>query len=634
MHSNFRNISLGLVLALSMGAVACNDALSPDTEEGVEEQTMALNFAVPKLGDIHEVKFKIIQEKQTCSGPSDKYGENSNSGDKKKGDSWYDCEIDPIKKKAKVKLRDYPKAFGTFFEETDATTKLGDKSSHYAADQHIPVPPGKYTVKAIPLTKDGKASEFCSKATRKGVKVENSKMTHVELISQCLGKEMGGLNAILAFNRAPSMGIDYKKSNKVGCEGRLVKVCATAKDKDKDKLKMVWKKDGEVIAKNGQKVHKSPITKMKAPKMEYTKKYSKLKECIVYQPKTKKKGGETQKFSVKAYDLDGKKGKIEELLKKYSKKDKTSHVKKEFPIEAHRCKGKVLTIGADLSNHNDVSTSGNGPFAAGDEPSFPILMKFLQRTINHLADQQAAFADADDATRKENLKILVVLNSQNQGEYVDDNPGMPNDPNYVEARLQDAGYENVHFHDEDVDGRIKYRKMQNYNVVWMSNPGYPLNLTVAKYNALHEYATSKKGSLVLQGDDITQVSLGESTARNEAMTKVLEALTGLQFDAHGTSCGGYATDNNDGLFYGVFPTSLLNPFRSYVYEDLELRNLLYGNDIDRVTVLDPNRTDVWAHTVQQLFERVGVDDYEQAGTCADAADNPVIVDHNLWSGSL
>ena len=653
MIRRYHTLGLGLILAVGLGTAACGDATGPEGEEDVQEQSLAINYTVPQLGDIEKVKFKVIKLDEECLQTTPKKPVK-------------DCIEKKFKRWGDVKLTGYPKKYDSFFKKTDAKTKLDQNSSHYAVDKHLPVPAGKYMVKAIPKKKKSDSSgyeraEHCNVAKvghkHKHIEVVGGKMTHVELISQCKGKEIGGINNILAFNRPPAMKVDYKDSNKIGCEGRAVKVCAKAWDKDRDPMKMVWeqkvrvkKPDGsyayeyQPIAKGGERLSSSPIKKI-VQKKDRGKKKSTLKECILYQPKGEKRYSKklgkkkyvqhgTKKFRVTSYDLtkrfkDGKRKKIEDILHKYSQKNETSQASYKFPIEGHACKGKVITMVADLSNHNDnkYTSAAQGLFDAEDfhEESFPELEKFLKRTIEHAASKQPKLL------KKKALKdipILVVLNEGNQGEFV-----RKSGENYIFNRLKAAGFTNVDFHDEEnpVDGPITYDKMAKYNIVWMHNPGYLLNLSVAKYNALHYYATNKKGSLILQGDDITQVTIDDPDVRDEMMTETLQALTGLEFLAHGVTCDGFLTDNNQKHFYEIRPDA--SPFRAYLRDDLGQtppRRLFYGNDIDRNQILDPTRTDRWARTSERIFKREGMSDYTQVGTCSLARNNPVIVEHNLW----
>ena len=193
MIRRIHTLGLGLILAVGMGTAACGDTTSPEGEEDVQDQSMAINYTVPQLGDIEKVKFIVTKLDEECL---------------KTNKPVKDCEEKTFKRLADVKLKGYPKGFDSFFEKTGAKTKLDENSSHYAVDKHLPVPAGKYMVKAIPKKKKDDSSgydkaEYCNtaKVGHKHIEVEGGEMTHVELISQCAGKNIGGINNILAFNR-------------------------------------------------------------------------------------------------------------------------------------------------------------------------------------------------------------------------------------------------------------------------------------------------------------------------------------------------------------------------------------------------------------------------------------------------
>jgi hypothetical protein len=153
-------------------------------------------------------------------------------------------------------------------------------------------------------------------------------------------------------------------------------------------------------------------------------------------------------------------------------------------------------------------------------------------------------------------KVLVVLDENHHGEFDDD-------ANYVADLLDAAGVDVTRY--DETDGGIKDKDLEGFDVVWYSNPGYPMD-DLASFEALQAFGAIG-GGLVLQGDD-----MGWSWGGGFLMSP----LTHLDFLDNGTGFCGAWTDNNDGSDYLVTIGADAHP----VTAGLEGQTFLYGDDID------------------------------------------------------
>jgi Mg-chelatase subunit ChlD len=155
-------------------------------------------------------------------------------------------------------------------------------------------------------------------------------------------------------------------------------------------------------------------------------------------------------------------------------------------------------------------------------------------------------------------RVLVVRDDGHHNEF-------KNDPLYIQAMLRARGY-GVDFIEEPRGG-LNPADLRGYQVVWFSNPGYPMD-DQRSFETLMGFSASG-GGVVMQGDDITW-SMGRAFS--------LTPMTQLKFIDNGTSACGVNIDNNrSAAAYNVQFTSeshlLLGPNAG--------TKLSYGDDIDR-----------------------------------------------------
>lgn len=111
-------------------------------------------------------------------------------------------------------------------------------SRHLFADYYTSLPAGCYDIDVTPVSRSGQPSEDCAAVTETGVEVREGKTTEILLVSQCEGRQLGGLDVVAALNHPPEIrDVEFEKFNH---ECDTVKVCATAFDPDDDPLEFVW----------------------------------------------------------------------------------------------------------------------------------------------------------------------------------------------------------------------------------------------------------------------------------------------------------------------------------------------------------------------------------------------------------
>jgi hypothetical protein len=159
-----------------------------------------------------------------------------------------------------------------------------------------------------------------------------------------------------------------------------------------------------------------------------------------------------------------------------------------------------------------------------------------------------------------NPKVLVVEDDNHRDEF-------PEDAEYVADLLEDIdGIDEVDFLEEPKRG-LELEKTEGYDVVWLSNPGYPPDDRKTLYT-LQQFAENG-GGYVLQGDDMTWF-WGD---RGFSMTP----LTGLVHKANGTRFCRKRIDNNDtDRRYLVSMEETDLPLK----ESLQGLQFKYGDDID------------------------------------------------------
>lgn len=185
-----------------------------------------------------------------------------------------------------------------------------------------------------------------------------------------------------------------------------------------------------------------------------------------------------------------------------------------------------------------------------------------------LADQMVRWTSPVTAPR-----VLVVLDDNHHGEDA-------GDADYVTELLREAGHD-VDLIDEPAEG-LSRDALEGYDVVWLSNPGYPTDDAATIDQLLlfsHEY-----GGVVLQGDDMAW-GYGHAYSMTPA--------TGLDFVDNGVTYCGRTIDNyGDGRYQVTFDDAG-HPATA----GLSGLSFDYGNDIDTTVVASPTATVLaWATT--------------------------------------
>ena len=152
-------------------------------------------------------------------------------------------------------------------------------------------------------------------------------------------------------------------------------------------------------------------------------------------------------------------------------------------------------------------------------------------------------------------KVLVVRDDYHNREN-------PEDTEFVADLLQGAGF--VVEHKEEPKNGLSASDLEGYDVIWFSNPGYPLDDEASK-SALLAFAKSG-GGVILQGDDISW-----SYAKNVSMSP----LTRLNYIDNGTKYCGKRINNGKGA-YEVTMAEDTHP----IIAGIEGLKADYKNDID------------------------------------------------------
>ncbi len=170
-------------------------------------------------------------------------------------------------------------------------------------------------------------------------------------------------------------------------------------------------------------------------------------------------------------------------------------------------------------------------------------------------------------------KVLFVLDDFHHGE-------VSEDTHELYARLASAGYA-ADYLEEPTQG-LTPELVAGYDVVWFSNPGYPMD-DYGTFNTLLQFS-SAGGGVILQGDDM-------SYSQGNAFS--MTPLTHLVNVDNGTSYCGRNIDNGRGGRYLVTLGSTQHP----VLADLQGESFLYGDDIDTAKAASDAQVLAWA-TVQ------------------------------------
>lgn len=153
-------------------------------------------------------------------------------------------------------------------------------------------------------------------------------------------------------------------------------------------------------------------------------------------------------------------------------------------------------------------------------------------------------------------RVLVVLDDSHHDEYA-------SDAAYVSAALDRANIANDLV--QEPEHGIDQTMLDGYDVVWFSNPGYPMD-DQQSFETL-QAAIGRGMGVVLQGDDISW-SWGQAFD--------MSPLTHLSFEDNGTDACGKHTDNNNGN--GAYKVQYVP--NHPMLGSLGGSSFLYGDDID------------------------------------------------------
>lgn len=168
-----------------------------------------------------------------------------------------------------------------------------------------------------------------------------------------------------------------------------------------------------------------------------------------------------------------------------------------------------------------------------------------------LARNAVAWASPVDDPR-----VLVVLDENHHDEFWWD-------ADQIAGWLREGGLEVDRL--DERNGGTELAAFDGYDVVWYSNPGYPMDDALSLASLLAFSASG--GGLVVQGDDMGW-SMGHAFD--------MQPLTHLRWEDNGTWFCGQPTDNNAGEAYQVALGEGPHP----LLEGIEGSTFLYGDDID------------------------------------------------------
>lgn|GEM_PF-2374443 len=184
-----------------------------------------------------------------------------------------------------------------------------------------------------------------------------------------------------------------------------------------------------------------------------------------------------------------------------------------------------------------------------NDPGIPV------DTATALVEQTVSWVSPETAPR-----VLVVRDDNNRGEQAADS-------DFVLARLRIAGFD-ADLMEEPADG-ITMADADGYDVVWLSNPGYPVD-DRQTYETLLQASEAGLG-VVMQGDDISRFH-GNSFS--------MAPLTGLRYINNGVRTCGQRTDNRAGRRHEVTINGSGHPLTA----GLDNSIVYYGDDIDETAV--------------------------------------------------
>lgn len=165
-------------------------------------------------------------------------------------------------------------------------------------------------------------------------------------------------------------------------------------------------------------------------------------------------------------------------------------------------------------------------------------------------------------SRVRNPHVLLL---QDDGHHNEDTA----DTDYVQRLMTEAGLRVTRL--LEPQGGVNAAALAPFDVVWLNNPGWPLD-DPATFDALTAVLADGRG-VVLQGDDLTW---------SEGRAIPMDPITHLRHDRNGTNICGTQTDDRRGANYRVDVVDDDHPLT----RGIAGASFLYGNDIDHSTPRD------------------------------------------------
>lgn len=225
------------------------------------------------------------------------------------------------------------------------------------------------------------------------------------------------------------------------------------------------------------------------------------------------------------------------------------------------CGAVQVDVEWSWSDGNDTASAAETYMVTVDCPaayqgrSATILLTLSNPGIDPAVAQTLASNAVDWVNPQASASVLVVLDDNHHDEFVAD-------ATFVAGVLSQAGY-TATWMEEPSDG-LTASQLEGYDVVWLSNPGYPPD-DLATIEAIQAFAATG-GGVVFQGDDMAQ-AMGQGFS--------MAPHTHLDFVDNGVTTCGQRTDNNTGASYRVQLSGDHN-----VIGELVGTSFLYGDDID------------------------------------------------------
>lgn len=235
--------------------------------------------------------------------------------------------------------------------------------------------------------------------------------------------------------------------------------------------------------------------------------------------------------------------------------------------------GQQFTGAHEFSSNVACADHGKGRMAT-------LLMTLSNPGIPKETSSQLVRQTVDWVTPKDSPNVLVVLDDNHHGEFANDAQDVA-----ASALLSAVGYR-VEFINEPSNG-LEFKQTDGFDVVWLSNPGYPMDDEKTVDTLLR--VSARGGGVVLQGDDMSQ-TWGKNFN--------LQPLTHIKHIDNGTSSCKRRIDNNSGDRYWV--TLSEHP----ITNGITPTTFWYGDDIDYTLPLSEGENVIaWAES----GDNVGID---------------------------